>query len=175
MAEAIKAGDTIKVNYTGKLDNGVVFDSSEGREPLKFTVGTGQLIKGFDQAVIDMTVGDKKTVTILPEDGYGPRNEDNIVELPRDTVPEDMELTIGMQLHLSDPNGNPVPAVVAEIGEDVIKMDINHILAGKTIIFDIEIVETGLEPDAHACGCGTDNEGSCGSGCGCESGDGCDC
>jgi peptidylprolyl isomerase len=175
MAEAIKAGDTITVNYTGKLDNGVVFDSSEGREPLKFTVGTGQLIKGFDQAVIDMTVGDKKTVTILPEDGYGPRNEDNIVELPRDTVPEDMELTIGMQLHLSDPNGNPVPAVVAEIGDDVIKMDINHMLAGKTIIFDIEIVETGLEPDAHACGCGTDSEGSCDSGCGCESGDGCDC
>jgi peptidylprolyl isomerase len=175
MAEAIKAGDTIKVNYTGKLDNGVVFDSSEGREPLKFTVGTGQLIKGFDQAVIEMTVGDKKTVTILPEDGYGPRDENNIVELPRDTVPEDMELTIGMQLHLSDPNGNPVPAVVAEIGEDVIKMDINHILAGKTIIFDIEIVEIGLEPDAHACGCGTGSEGSCGSDCGCESGDGCDC
>ncbi len=176
MAEAIKSGDTIAVNYTGKLENGVVFDSSEGREPLKFTVGTGQLIKGFDQAVIDMNVGDKKTVTIPPEEGYGPRNEDNVVELPKDTVPEDMELTVGMQLHLSDPNGNPVPAVVAEIGEDVIKMDINHMLAGKTLIFDIEILETGLEPEAHACGCGTGgNSDSCGSNCGCESGDGCEC
>jgi len=87
-----------------------------------------------------------------------------------------MELTVGMQLHLSDPNGNPVPAVVAEIGEDVIKMDINHMLAGKTLIFDIEIVETGLEPEAHACGCGTGSEGDgCGSNCGCESGDGCEC
>lgn len=177
MAEAIKSGDTIKVNYTGKLENGMVFDSSEGRDPLKFTVGSGQLIKGFDQAVIDMTVGDKKTVTISPEEGYGPRNEDNVVELPRDTVPEGMDVSVGMQLHLSDPNGNPVPAVVAEIGDDVIKMDINHMLAGKTLIFDIEIVETGLEPDAHACGCGSsDSCGSAGSGgCGCDSGNGCDC
>ena len=147
--------------------------------PLKFTIGSGQLIKGFDQAVIDMTVGEKKTVTIPPEKGYGERSEDHVIELPKATIPEGMKLAEGMQLHLSDPNGNPVPAVVAHIGEDAVKMDINHPLAGKTIIFDIEVVETGLEPDApHQCGCGTHGDkGGCGStgGCGCETGDGCDC
>lgn len=179
MTEAIKSGDTIKVHYTGRLETGEVFDTSEGREPLKFTLGSGQLIKGFDQAVIDMTVGDKKTVTIPPEKGYGERIEDHVVELPKATIPEGIELAVGMSLHLSDPNGNPVPAVVAHIGDDVVKMDINHPLAGKTIIFDIEVIETGLEPDApHQCGCGNHGaQGGCssGNGCGCDTGGGCGC
>jgi len=178
MTNVIKSGDTIQVNYTGKFENGEIFDSSEGREPLKFTTGTGQLIKGFDQAVINMSVGDKKTVTIPPKEGYGERREDNVIELSKDTIPEGIELAVGMQLHLSDPNGNPVPAVVAEIGKEMIKMDINHPLAGKTIIFDIEVVATGLEPDVHECACGGHDSGKgCGShgGCGCESGKGCDC
>ncbi len=180
MSDPVKAGDTIKVNYTGRFDNDEVFDTSEGNEPLKFTVGAGQLIQGFDTAVVGMNVGDKKTITIEPEQGYGIRNEEMVVELPKDTVPEEMVLEIGMQLQLMDDRGNPVPAVVAEILEDVVKMDVNHPLAGKTLIFDIEVTETGLTPDpvSAGCGCGsscgtgddqcTPDEPNCGSeGCGC--------
>ncbi len=180
MTDTVKSGDTIKVNYTGRFEDGETFDSSEGREPLKFTVGTGQLIKGFDDAVVDMKVGDKKTVTIAPADGYGERNDDLVIDLPLSTVPEEMKLSVGMQLHLTDPNGNPVPAVVAEIGEETVKMDVNHMLAGKTLVFDIELVETGLTPDPpSACGGGSCGS-SCGSsdpqsGCGCATGGGCEC
>ncbi len=180
MSDPVKSGDTITVNYTGRFENEEIFDTSEGNAPLKFTVGAGQLIQGFDSAVIGMNVGDKQTVTISPEQGYGIRNEDMIVELPKSTVPEEMVLEVGMQLQLMDDKGNPVPAVVAELLDDVVKMDVNHPLAGKTLIFDIEVVETGLTPDPVGSGCG------CGSSCGtgddacvpdkknCGS-DGCDC
>jgi len=164
MAEAIKSGDTISVNYTGKFESGEVFDTSEGRSPLKFTVGKGMLIKGFDDAVIDMNAGDKKTVTIPPAEGYGKRNEDMIVDMPKANMPEDMKVEIGITVQLADQAGNPVPATVHEICEDVIKMDVNHPLAGKTLIFDIEIAEIGLEPDPpKSCG---DGEAGCGSCCG---------
>jgi len=167
MAEKIKNGDTISVHYTGKLENGDVFDSSQGRDPLKFTVGAGQLIKGFDSAVIGMAVGDKKTVTVPPEDGYGSRNEELIVDLPKENMPKDMKIDVGMPLQLADQSGNPVPAVVHEIGETVVKMDVNHPLAGKTITFDIEIAETGLTPDTPtSCGDGDAGCGSCCGGCG---------
>lgn len=174
MTDTIKAGDTISVHYTGKLQSGNVFDSSEGREPLKFTVGSGMLIKGFDQAVMGMKPGEKTSVVIEPEQGYGERNEEMYVEIPRTAIPEDLPLSEGVQVQLQDPNGQPMPATVAEIGEEMVKMDLNHFLAGKTLEFDIEIVETGLEPDAHACGhggCGCDSEPDKG-GCGCGS-DGC--
>lgn len=160
MSKQVKAGDTISVHYSGKLQTGKVFDSSEGKSPLKFTVGEGMLIKGFDQAVIGMKPGDKKTVVIEPEEGYGPRNEEHYVDVPKMHFPEDIPLVEGMQVDLQDPEGRPVAATIAEIGEETIKMDINHFLAGKTLEFDIEIVETGLEPDSHQCG----------SGCNCESG-----
>lgn len=174
MTEAVKTGDTIRVAYTGKLESGEVFDTSEGREGLKFTVGAGQLIKGFDQAVLGMTIGDKKTVTIPPEEAYGPRDENRLVDIPASAIPAEMEIKEGMQLQLSDPNGNPVMAVVAEIGEETIKMDVNHVLAGRTLVFDIKIEEMGLEPDAPQCGsqCGSacdsdkDSQGGCGCGCG---------
>ncbi len=87
MAETIKNGDTISVNYTGKFETGEVFDTSEGKTPLKFTTGKGQLIKGFDAAVIGMNIGDKKTVAILPEDGYGERNEEMVVDMPKANMP----------------------------------------------------------------------------------------
>ncbi|SMD08105.1 peptidylprolyl isomerase [Desulfocicer vacuolatum DSM 3385] len=169
MTDTIKSGDTIRVAYTGKFENGEIFDTSEGREGLKFTVGTGQLIKGFDQAVVGMAVGDKKSVTIPPEDGYGLRDENRIIEIPAESVPEEMTLEVGMQLQLTDPNGNPAMATVAEVGEKAIKMDVNHFLAGKTLVFDIEIEEMGLEPDVQQCGTG------CDSGCDTDKGCGCDC
>jgi peptidylprolyl isomerase len=162
MSEAIKNGDTISVNYTGKFESGEVFDTSEGRTPLKFTTGASQLVKGFDNAVIGMCVGDKKTVTIPPAEGYGERDEDRLIDMPKANMPEDMKVEVGMTVQLADQAGNPVPATVHEICEDVIKMDVNHPLAGKTLIFDIEIAEMGLEPDApSSCGDG----GGCG-GCG---------
>ena len=166
MTEAIKNGDTISVNYTGKFETGEVFDTSEGKTPLKFTTGQGQLIKGFNAAVIGMNVGDKKTVTILPEDGYGERNEEMVVDMPKSNLPEDIKVEVGMTLQLADQAGNPVPATVHKIYEDIIKMDVNHPLAGQTLIFDIEIAETGLEPDApSSCGDGG-GCGGCGGSCG---------
>lgn len=163
MTKAVKIGDTISVDYTGKLQTGKVFDTSQGQDPLKFTVGSGMLIKGFDQAVIGMKKGEKKTVVIEPEEGYGLRNEELYVDIPRLHFPEEIPLTEGLQLELQDPEGRPVPASIAKIGEESVRMDINHYLAGKTLEFDITIIETGLEPDAH----------DCGSGCGCDSG--CNC
>lgn len=173
MTEPVKAGDTISVHYTGKLQSGKVFDSSEGREPLKFTVGSGMLIKGFDNAVIGMNTGESKTVTIEPAQGYGERNEEMHVDIPRKAIPDDLPLDVGVQLQLQDPSGRPIPATVADIGDENVRMDLNHFLAGKTLEFDIEIVETGLEPDPHACGqggCGCDSEHDHGcddGGCGC--------
>jgi peptidylprolyl isomerase len=146
MTEAVKAGDTISVNYTGKFEDGEIFDTSEGREPLTFTVGTGQLIKGFDDAVVGMKTGDMKSITITPEDGYGEYQEELVIDMPRTNIPEDMELAIGLPVNLVDQSGNPIPAIVTEILDDVIKMDVNHPLAGKTLVFDIEIVQTGLTP-----------------------------
>lgn len=162
MTEAVKSGDTIAVDYTGKLENGDVFDSSEGKQPLTFTVGAGMLIKGFDQAVIGMKKGESKTVTIPPDMGYGPRDESAMVDIPRAQFPQEMALTEGLSLRLQDPAGNPVPATVASINETNVTMDLNHFLAGKTLVFDITIAETGLEPPASSCGT---KSGGCDSGC----------
>lgn len=151
MTKAIAPGDTISAHYTGRIENGDVFDSSEGRSPLKFTVGAGQLIKGFDDAVVGMAPGERKTVTIPPEEGYGERREDHVVDFPRANIPADMKLEIGMVLQMSDRSGRPIPVVLTEIHDDVVKLDVNHPLAGKTLVFDIEIVETGLDPDGPDC------------------------
>lgn len=179
MTDVINAGDTISVDYTGKLQDGMVFDSSEGKEPLTFTVGSGMLIKGFDTAVIGMKKGEAKTVTIPPEEGYGHRNEEAQFDVPREYFPEEVDLKEGMQIPLQDPQGRPLPATVLEIREEAVKVDINHVLAGKTLVFDITVKETGLEPVAHQCGCGShshgcgdenhdcgsDSKGNCGCGC----------
>lgn len=139
--QQVKAGDVVRVHYTGKLTTGEQFDSSAGREPLEFTVGGGQMIKGFDAAMPGMAVGDKKTINIAPEDGYGPRVEEAIIEFPAANVPPEMKLEPGMQLQLTNQNGQPVPVVVLEVKPDVIVMDANHFLAGQELVFDIELVE----------------------------------
>ena len=139
----VKEGDVVKVHYTGKLTNGEQFDSSVGREPLEFTVGAGQMIKGFDKALPGMNVGDKKTVNIAALDGYGERSEDAIIEFPKENVPAEMVLEPGMQLTLSNEHGQPVPVVVKEVKPDVVILDANHFLAGQELVFDIELVEIG--------------------------------
>ena len=142
MAE-VKSGDVVKVHYTGKLANGEQFDSSIGKDPLEFTVGTGQMIAGFDAALPGMKVGDKKTINIAAKDGYGEIDETAIIEFPKENVPTDMKLEVGQQLTLSDEQGQPFPVVVKEVKDDIVILDANHFLAGKELVFDIELVEIG--------------------------------
>lgn len=138
-----KKGDKVKVHYTGTLVNGEQFDSSSGRAPLEFTVGAGQMIAGFDSAIPGMHTGEKKTINIPPEEAYGPKNEEAIIEFPKANVPKDMELNVGMKLELRGQNGQPFSVVVTDIKDDVIVLDANHPLAGKELIFDIELVQIG--------------------------------
>lgn len=137
----IEAGNQISVHYTGTFEDGEVFDSSQGRDPLSFEVGAGQMIEGFDQAVVGMKVGESKKITLAPEEAYGPRNEELLMDFPMANFPEDMKVEVGMMLQLTNQDGQPVPATVAEINEESVKMDVNHPMAGKTLNFDIEIVE----------------------------------
>lgn len=136
-----KKGDVVRVHYTGRLTDGQQFDSSVGRTPLEFTVGAGQMIKGFDTGVEGMAIGEKKVINISPEEGYGPTNPEAIIEFPREQVPQDMKLEPGMELTLQNQHGHPVPVVVIEVKDDVIILDANHSLAGKDLVFDIELVE----------------------------------
>lgn len=139
--QQIKSGDKVKVHYHGKLTSGETFDSSEGRDPLEFTVGQGQVIKGFDDALIDMKVGDKKTVQIPVGEAYGDRRDDMVVEYPKQEFPAEMTPEIGMQLNMSDNQGNNFPVVITEVKEEIVVLDANHPLAGKDLVFDLEVVE----------------------------------
>jgi len=135
-----KEGNVVKVHYSGRLTDGTLFDSSEGREPLEFTLGAGQMIKGFDTGVLGMAIGEKKTLQIAAEDAYGARDEEAIIEFPAENIPEDMKLEPGMQLTLRNQHGQPVPVIVLEVKEEVIIMDANHMLAGQDLVFDVELV-----------------------------------
>jgi peptidylprolyl isomerase len=137
----VKNGDVVKVHYTGKLVSGDQFDSSVGREPLEFTVGAGMMIKGFDAALPGMSVGDKKTVDITAANGYGEKDPNAVIEFPKENVPEDMKLEPGMNLTLTNQEGQPFPVTVTEVKEDVVVLDANHFLAGQDLVFDIELVE----------------------------------
>jgi peptidylprolyl isomerase len=138
-----KIGDTVKVHYTGRLQDGTVFDTSVGSEPLEFTLGQGQLISGFEQAVIGMQVGESKTVTIPVDQAYGPRRDDMVLEVGRDELPEDLEPKVGMQLQMNQGDGGIMIVTITEVSETTIKIDANHPLAGQDLTFDIELVEIG--------------------------------
>jgi FKBP-type peptidyl-prolyl cis-trans isomerase 2 len=139
--KVVEAGDYIKVDYTGTLDDGSVFDSSEGREPLEFTAGAGQMIKGFDAAVIGMKVGEVKTVTIPAADAYGSYDDELLLVFSKDELPEGLDPKIGDQIPLSGPSGRTMNAPVVEVTETTITVDANHRLAGKDLTFEIELVE----------------------------------
>src|SRR4026209_462526 len=136
-----KSGDKVKVHYHGKLTNGETFDSSEGRAPLEFEVGTGMVIKGFDDGVTGMKVGDKKTLNIPYHEAYGPKNPDMIIEFPREKFPTDMEIEIGTPLVMTGGAGEQFQVVVSQVKENSVMLDANHPLAGQDLVFDIELVE----------------------------------
>lgn len=136
-----KSGDTVRIHYTGTLSDGSTFDSSEGRDPLEFTLGTGQVIVGFDKAVDGMLVGENKTVNIPCDEAYGPSNPDARQDFPRDKVPDDVPLEIGTRLQLSGPSGQPIMVVVAEVTDETVVLDGNHPLAGQDLTFALELVE----------------------------------
>ena len=137
----VKSGDKIKVHYHGKLNTGETFDSSEGRDPLEFEVGSGMVIKGFDDGVTGMSVGEKKTVNIPFDEAYGPVNPEMVLEMPKDRFPKDMELEKGMPLMMSDQQGQQFQVTIVEIKEEAVMLDANHPLAGKDLTFDLELVE----------------------------------
>lgn len=134
----ITNGNTVDVHYTGRLANGDVFDSSEGREPLSFTMGDGQIIPGFEKALIGKNVGDKLTVNIPPQEAYGDYKPELLVKVPNSQMPGGVE--VGQQLNATADNGTVVQVLVAEVNEDHVVIDGNHPLSGKELIFDIEVM-----------------------------------
>jgi len=138
---AAKSGDTVRIHYTGKLEDGTQFDSSKGRDPLEFAVGGGQVIAGFDNAVEGMAVGDKKSVTIQPEEAYGPRHDQLIQDVPKNQLPDDMTPAVGMELQAKNESGQVMRFAVTSVDDESITVDGNHPLAGKSLNFDIELVE----------------------------------
>ena len=136
-----KSGDTVRIHYTGTLEDGTQFDSSDGRDPLEFALGGGQVIPGFDTAVDGMAVGENKSVTIQPEEAYGERHDQLEQQVPRTSLPEDMEPAVGMQLQSKSPDGQVMNLVVTEVEDDSISVDANHPLAGQALTFAIELVE----------------------------------
>lgn len=140
MAEA-KAGDVVAIHYTGTLEDGSVFDSSEGRDPLEFTVSSGQIIPGLDEAIPGMDVGETKTVVVEPEQAYGPVNPAARQAVPRTEIPDSIPLDIGTPLQVQTPEGQTVHVTVAEVTEESVVLDANHPLAGKTLKFEVEMVK----------------------------------
>ena len=135
----IKTGSTVKVHYTGKLENNEVFDTSNGKQPIEFQVGSSQVIPGFENAVMGLSVGDKTEVTIDPDQGYGPVREDLIITLPKTQIPADAQP--GAQLQGMGQDGQPFNVVVKEVNEENAVVDANHPLAGKNLLFEIEVIE----------------------------------
>jgi peptidylprolyl isomerase len=141
MEQQAKKGDKVKVHYHGRLTDGTTFDSSQGRQPLEFEVGSGMVIQGFDEGVTGMTVGDKKTISIPPEEAYGPRQEEMVIEFPIINFPPDIKPEVGMTLQMHGENGQELPVVITAINEESITLDANHPLAGQELVFDLELVD----------------------------------
>ncbi|WP_300516828.1 peptidylprolyl isomerase [Aliiroseovarius sp.] len=139
----VKSGDKVRIHYTGSLEDGSVFDSSEGRDPLEFTVGSGMVIVGLDRELPGMSVGEKKNVSIPAADAYGDHDPQGLLEVPRGEIPAEIPLEIGTQLQMRSPDGRAMPVTVAKVTDETVTMDANHFLAGKTLIFDFEVVSIG--------------------------------
>lgn len=139
----VKNGDTVKAHFTGRLENGEAFTRSEDENPLEFTLGTGELIPGVERGIVGMEVGEKKTIPVPPEQAYGPRREELVVEVKRNDIPENIDPALGKHLLLQTPEGDSITAIITDIGKDTVTLDANHPLAGVTLFFDLELVEIG--------------------------------
>jgi len=137
---AAKEGDTVKVHYTGRLEDGSVFDTSAERDPIEFRIGDGQIIPGFENAIVGMSPGESKTTEVAAADAYGPHRDEAVVVADRDQLPEDLVPRIGQQLQVRQGEGEPMVVTVTEVSETSITLDANHPLAGKDLTFDIELV-----------------------------------
>ena len=139
MSEATN-GDRVKVNYTGKLQDGKVIGSTENNQPVEFTIGSGQIMPGIEKGIMGMEVGERKTITIPPQDGFGPRREELVVDVNRSELPENMEPAIGQRVRMRQGDGRNIDLVITEVAEDSITLDANHPLAGQMLLFDLELV-----------------------------------
>lgn len=139
MAEA-QQGKTVSVHYTGKLEDDTVFDSSRGGDPLSFEIGSGQIIPGFEKGVVGMTPGETKTVEVSADEAYGPYREDQVVEVEREKLPEDIDPEVGQQLQVQQTNGQTAVVTIKEVTPAAVRLDANHPLAGKDLTFEIEVV-----------------------------------
>lgn len=135
-----KLGDTVKVHYTGKLDDGTVFDSSEGRDPLEFAIGAGNVIPGFEQAVVGMSPGDSKTTTIASNEAYGPYYEERVLVVDRQQMPADLPVDVGAQLQIQQQDGMVIPVVITDVSDGAVTLDANHPLAGEDLTFEIRLM-----------------------------------
>ena len=139
----IKSGDVVRIHYKGSLDDGTVFDSSEGRDPLEFTVGAGQIIPGLDKALPGMAVGEEKVVRAVADEAYGQAHPEATQAVPRGDIPAEIPLELGMRLNMQTPQGQEVPVTVTEITDESVTLDANHPLAGKDLTFEIQVVSVG--------------------------------
>lgn len=140
MAQA-KEGDKVSIHYTGRLDDGTVFDTSENRDPLEFTLGEGKVIPGFENAVKGMSEGETKTARIPSEEAYGSRRDDLVLDVPQEQLPEEIDPQVGQRLQMQAGDGQTFQVVITDVGDDTVEVDANHPLAGEDLTFDIELVE----------------------------------
>lgn len=141
MTQSVKKGDKVKIHYTGRIKDGKVFDSSIEREPIEFEIGSGRVIPGVDKGVIGMKPGDKKEVTVPPQEGYGEYEQKLLIDVPVEKIPKDITPEVGMRLQMVNNMGQPLPVLVTEVNDESVKLDANHPLAGKDLVFNIELVE----------------------------------
>ena len=136
-----KNGDTVKVHYMGRLEDGRVFETTKNHQPLEFVMGSGKIIPGFEKSVLGMEVGDTKTIRIPPDEAYGPRRQDLIVDIKKSDFPDNIRPAIGQRLQIRQPNGHFIDVIIMDMNEDLVTLDANHPLAGNSLIFDVELVE----------------------------------
>ena len=160
--QKVEDGMFVSVNYTGTLDNGDVFDTSEGRQPLEFKTGAGQLIKGFEDAIMGMSLNEKKEFTLTPQEAYGERDENQTHEFPRGELPDGVDPKVGDTVAFTTPEGQQIPARLIEMDDEKLTFDLNHPLAGLSLTFAIEVVGISDTPTQQPQGCG--------GGCDCSSG-----
>ena len=173
--EKVENNMYVSVHYKGTLNNGEVFDSSEGRMPLEILMGGGQMIKGFENSLMGMALNEKKTFTLAPEDAYGLREEKLLHNFPLSEVPPSANPEVGQLIGLQTPDGRQVPAQIITIDNENVVLDLNHPLAGQALTFDIEVVGISNTPtqDHGGCGCGCSSSGNCNDGGGCGEGECC--